>query len=128
MKNKVKLFSIFSILFLCLFCLSGCQVDDKDKTVFEYSTSNQTTFEYITETNTTKVLFNATITNNSIYDLNGYSLIIKLYNNSNLVRSETYDFDLEIKKGESHTGYFDFYADGQINSMEHIAFICIFQV
>ncbi len=122
MKNKVKLFSILSILFLCLFCLSGCQVDNKDKIEFDYNALNQATFEYDAETNKTNVLFTTTITNNSPLILNNFSLTTKLYNNYSFVHSETYTFGLKLKNGDSHTGYFNFYVDGQVDSMECIAF------
>ena len=121
MKQKIKLFSIVLIILTCIFCISGCQSTDKSDSFFNYSQFEQATFEYNEETNKTKVIFNATLTNETIYNFDSFSVKIKLYDNSTLIGTETYNYDLGVKNGDSYTGYFNFYANGKIDSIEYVS-------
>ncbi|MBQ8844577.1 MAG: AAA family ATPase [Clostridia bacterium] len=121
MKNKIKLFSIFIILIISLFCFTGCQSTNKSDSFFNYSQFEQATFEYNVETNKTKVIFNATLTNGTIYNFNSFSVRLNLYSDSNIVNTETYNYDRGVKNGDSYTGYFNFYANGQIDSIEYVS-------
>ncbi len=120
MKNKIKLFSIFIILIVSMFCITGCQSTDKNDSFF-YSQFEQATFEYNAETNKTKVSFNATLTNSTIYNFNSFSISLNLYSDSNIVNTETYNYDKGVKNGDSYTGYFNFYANGRIDSIEYVS-------
>ena len=50
MKNKIKLFSIVLLIFVCIFCISGCQSTNKRDSYFNYSMFEQASFEYDEET------------------------------------------------------------------------------
>ena len=121
MKNKIKLFSIVLFILVCMLCISGCQSTDKRDSFFNYTQFEQETFEYNEETNKTKVVFNATLTNNTIYNINSFSVSINLYSDSNIVKTETYTYNRGVKNGDSYTGYFNFYANGQIDSIEYVS-------
>lgn len=121
MKNKIKLFSIVLFLLVCMLCMSGCQSTDKSDSFFDYSQFEQATFEYNEETNKTKVVFNATLTNNTIYNFNSFSVKLNLYSDSNIVNIETYNYDRGVKNGDSYTGHFNFHANGQIDSIEYVS-------
>jgi hypothetical protein len=101
--------------------MSGCQSTDKSDSFFNYSQFEQATFEYNEETNKTKVVFNATLTNNTIYNFNSFSVRLNLYSDSNIVNVETYNYDRGVKNGDSYTGYFNFYANGKIDAIEYIS-------
>ena len=121
MKNKIKLFSVVLFVLVCMLCMSGCQSTDKSDSFFNYSQFEQATFEYNEETNKTKVVFNATLTNNTIYNFNSFSVKLNLYSDSNIVNIETHNYDRGVKNGDSYTGYFNFYANGQIDSIEYVS-------
>ena len=57
----------------------------------------------------------------TIYNLDGFSVKIKLYDNSTLIGTETYNYDLGVKNGDSYAGYFNFYANGKIDSIEYVS-------
>lgn len=121
MKYKIKLFSIIFIILICLFFISGCQSTDKSDSFFNYSQFEEASFEYDEVTNKTKVVFSATLTNNTIYNFNSFSIKLTLYNNSNIVSTETYNYTRGVKNGDSYTGYFNFYANGKIDSIEYVS-------
>lgn len=121
MKSKIKLFSTFLLLFVCMLCISGCQSTNKSDSFFDYSKFEPANFEYDEETNKTKVIFNATLTNNTIYNFNNFSITLKLHSGSSIVSTKTYNYDLGVKNGDSYTGYFNFYANGQIDSIEYVS-------
>lgn len=121
MKNKIKLFSILIVLLISLFCFSGCQSTDKSNSFFNYSSFEQATFEYDEETNKTKVIFYATLTNETIYNFNSFSIKLKLYSHSNYVSTETYNYTRGVKNGDSYAGFFNFYENGQIDSIEYVS-------
>ena len=121
MKNKIKLFSIILTILICIFCLSGCQSTDKRDAFFSYSKIEQPDFEYNEETNKTKVVFYAKVTNDTIYNLIGFSVTLNLYSASTFVNAETHSYDLSVKNGDSYTGYFNFYANGKIDSIEYVS-------
>lgn len=121
MKKKVKLLSILLLIFACIFCISGCQSANKRNSYFNYSKFEQATFDYDEETNKTKVRFNATLSNNTIYNFNGFSIRLNLYSNSQIVSTETYDYDILVENGDNYTGSFIFYANGNIDSIEYVS-------
>ena len=121
MKNKIKFFYVLFVLLISLFCFTGCQNTDKSDSFFNCSQFEQATFEYDEEINKTKVIFNATLTNNTIYNFNSFSISLNLYSDSNIVSTETYNYDRGVKNGDSYTGFFNFYANGKIDSIEYVS-------
>ena len=124
MKNKIKLFSILIVLLISLFCFSGCQSTDKSNSFFNYSSFEQATFEYDEETNKTKVIFYATLTNETIYNFNSFSIKLKLYSHSNYVSTETYNYTRGVKNGDSYAGFFNFYENYIGREFYLPAYIC----
>ena len=121
MKHKIKLFSIILLMLACIFCTSGCQSTNKSDSFLNDSKFEQATFEYDGQTNETKVTFNATLTNDTIYKFNSFSITLMLYSNSSIVGTKTYNYDFGVKNGDSYTGNFYFYANGQIDSIEYVS-------
>lgn len=121
MKNKIKLLSILIVLLISLFCFSSCQSTDKSNSFLNYSSFEQATFEYDEETNKTKVIFYATLTNETIYNFNSFSIKLNLYSHSNYVSTETYNYTMDVKNGDSYAGFFNFYENGQIDAIEYVS-------
>ncbi|MCM1440300.1 MAG: ATP-binding protein [Roseburia sp.] len=116
---------IFLILFILLFCigfLSGCeQSTDKAEAYLDTSGIEYSRFEYDNNSNQTKVIWATTLTNNTIYNFDGFSIKFKLYNNSTVISSETYNYSKGVKHGGEYTGAFNFYADGEITAIEYVS-------
>lgn len=111
---------IISLLSITLF--SGCQQStDKSEAYFDNSGIEYTKFEYDTNSNKTKVIWATTLTNNTIYNFDGFSVKFKLYNNSAIIGTETYNYDRGVKHGGEYTGAFNFYADGEVTAIEYVS-------
>ena len=129
MKTKIKLFSILFILVACIFCFSGCQSTDKNvaldtannKAYLDYGNFSQASFKYNQERDETKVIFNAMLLNDTIYNINSFSIEINLNNDSNFVDTKIISYNLSIKRGKDYTGNFNFYVKGEIDSIEFVS-------
>ena len=125
-KNCIKRLSLISILFLVvLFCIiffAGCQQStDKSEAYFDKSGIEYTQFEYDNNSNKTRVIWATTLTNNTIYNFDGFSVKFKLYNNSAVIGTEIYNYDKGVKHGGEYTGAFNFYADGEVTAIEYVS-------
>ena len=119
--KRLKLFSIVFIILICIFSFTGCQSTNQAESYFNYSKFEQASFEYDEETNQTKVVFSATLTNNTIYNFNSFSIKIGLYKDSNFVGNEVYKYDLGVKNGDIYTGDFNFNANGKVDSIKYVS-------
>lgn len=125
-KNLVRRLSfIFILLLISLFGITffaGCQQStDKSEAYFDKSGIEYTRFEYDANSNKTKVIWATTLTNNTIYNFDGFSVKFKLYSNSVDLGTETYNYDRGVKHGGEYTGAFNFYADGEVTAIEYVS-------
>ncbi len=127
MQKKIvkRLSFIFILLLISLFSITffaGCQQStDKSEAYFDKSGIEYTKFEYDANSNKTKVIWSTTLTNNTIYNFDGFSVKFKLYNNSVVLGTETYNYDRGVKHGGEYTGAFNFYADGEVTAIEYVS-------
>lgn len=63
----------------------------------------------------------STLTNGTIYNIKGFSVTFKLYNNSILVGTQTYHYSTSIKHGKDYMGAFNFICENEVNSIEYIS-------
>ena len=120
-KKIIKTVVLVFVVIMSTLCLCSCQSTDKKDSYFNHSAFEQATFEFEENKNKTKVVFNALLTNNTIYKINDFSITIKLYNDSELKTTQTYDYNRSVKNGESYAGSFYFYADGEIDCIEYVS-------
>lgn len=113
--------SLLVILMLCLAILTGCQSIDKSESYFDKSEIEYSRFEYDVANNQTKVIWATTLSNNTIYNFNGFSVTFRLYNNSTLIKTETYHYSRGVNHGKEYTGTFNFNDNGQIDSIECVS-------
>ena len=121
MKKAYRSLSVFVTLILLLCCLSGCQSTDKADSTIYYGDFNQATFEYNDETNETTVVFNAKLTNNTIYSFDSFSLTVTLYNGAVAVRNETLTYECGVKNGDDAIGNFTFTTNGEISAIKYVS-------
>lgn len=120
-KRLFLLFLLLPVLLICGSFFVGCQSTDKSESYLDSSKLVNARFEYDTSTNQTKVVWTGTLTNNTIYNFQDFSVTFKLYNNSTLVKTATYDYGRGVKHGATYTGNFNFYADGEIDAVEYVS-------
>lgn len=121
-KHKLRYILIFLPILIILICtLTCCQSTDKSQSFLDSSGLSYSQFEYDSTNNKTKVIWATTLTNDTIYNFESFSIEFKLYNNSTLIGTKTYNYDRGVKHGSDYTGKFNFYADGEINSIEYVS-------
>lgn len=121
-KNAVILLLAIISLVASMFLLSACdQSTDKSESYFDTSGIASTKCEYDSVNNTTKVVWASTLTNGTIYNIKGFSVTFKLYNNSILVGTQTYHYSTSIKHGKDYMGAFNFICENEVNSIEYIS-------
>lgn len=121
MKNKIKLLSLVVIVMVFLFCLCSCQSTNKKESSLDYGNLEQADFEYREDINRTQIIFNITLTNNTIYSFDSFDINLNLYSDSSVVDTNTYTFNASVRNGDTYTGNFVFYADGKIDSIGFVS-------
>ena len=121
MKNKIKLLSLVVIVMVFLFCLCSCQSTNKKESSLDYSNLEQADFEYREDINRTQIIFNITLTNNTIYSFDSFNISLNLYSDSSVIDTNTYTFNASVRNGDTYTKNFVFYADGKIDSIGFVS-------
>lgn len=115
-----KFFVTFLLLVLCLYLLSSCQSTDKKESYIDAAIESAQ-FDYNSSTNKTKVTWSAKITNNTIYNIDSFSVTFELYHNSAIVDTQTYNYERRVTHGEYYTDRYTFSVDGKIDSIEYVS-------
>ena len=127
LKKIVKQLSLLALTVVVLLgsvlLLSGCQSTDQSECYLDTATIKQTIFEYDATADRTKVSWTTTLTNNTIYNFDGFSVQFKLYHEDTLVETKTCTYNKGVRHGEEYTGGFYFYADGEIDVIEYVAWL-----
>lgn len=123
--NKIRRLYLFFLLMVVLVTstvfLTGCQSTDKKESYFDTTGIEYSIFEYDPNTNQTRVIWATTLTNDTIWNFNSFSVTFNLYQDSILVKTETYNYDVSVRHGADYTGKFNFYADNEIDSIEYVS-------
>ena len=123
--NKIRrlylLFLLIVVLIISTVFFTGCQSTDKKESYFDTTVIEHSTFEYDLDTNQTRVIWATTLTNDTIWNFNSFSVTFNLYQDSILVKTETYNYDVNVRHGADYTGKFNFYADNEIDSIEYVS-------
>lgn len=119
-QSKRNVFVWFALIFvICMGFLVGCQSTDKTNSYFNTPEATQIEFDYDEVSNVTNVRFYTTITNDTIYSFSGFSVTFKMYNDSDYVDTNTWDFSTAVKNGRSYSGWFTFDATGEIDEIQY---------
>lgn len=121
MKRFNKFAILISILLLCIYTLTGCQSTSKNESYLNTSAIEFSQLEFDNTTNKTKVIWATKLTNNTIYNFNSFSVTFKLFNNSTLVDTQTYNYNLSVRHGGDYAGRFNFYVTGEVDSIEYVS-------
>ena len=120
-KRVCSVLYLIVMLTLSVILLTGCQSTDKSESYFDTAGIEYTQYEFDSVTNKTKVIWATTLTNNTIYDFSSFSVTFKLYSNSNLIGTETYNYSRGVKHGAEYIGKFNFYAENEIDAIEYVS-------
>lgn len=122
LKNvHIYFFVLILMLFVCTGLLTGCQSTDKNQSYFDTSKLENVRIEYDSDSNQSNVIWTSTLTNNTIYNINSFSVTFKSYENSILVKTETYIYEIGIKHGSKISGTFNFYTENKIDNVEFLS-------
>lgn len=108
---------------MCVSLLCGCQSTDTKNSYFLNTEFQEGTYrcEYDSSNDKTKVIFATTLSNETIYNINSFSVTLRLYNDSTLVATNTYNWDYDVKHGEECVDKFNFYVAGEVDSIEYVS-------
>ena len=76
------------VLVISTVFLTGCQSTDKKESYFDTTGIEYSIFEYDPNTNQTRVIWATTLTNDTIWNFNSFSVTFNLYQDSILVKTE----------------------------------------
>lgn len=121
MKKLIQYFFILILIVFSLLTFPGCQSTDKKESFVDTTSFSYSKFEYDSVENKTKIIWATTLSNNTIYNFNSFSITFKLFYNNELIETETYNYDIAVNHGKEYTGAFNFYYDGKIDSIEYVS-------
>ena len=121
MRKTARFLLLFFVVLSFLSCLCSCQSADKNEAYFSYN-FEEATFEYDKATKKTKVDFWGKVTNNTIYNMKGFSIYLDLYYNETIVTNGLqYGWNMDVKSGENEENHLSFFFDGKINYIEFVS-------
>ena len=120
-KRTYLLFLLVVVLVIGTGFLMGCQSTDETQSYLDASKIEEARFEYDSVNNRTEVAWVATLTNNTIYNFDGFSVDFKVYHNSTLLSKKTCHYSRGVSHGGNYTGRFTFYVTGEADEIEFIS-------
>lgn len=124
-RNFVKHMSLFCatvlLIVVCSCLFVGCQSTDKSDSFFDTSGIEYTSFDYDSQSNKTHVVWATTLTNDTVYNINGFSVTFKLYQGSTLVSTRNFKYTKTVKHGADYTGTFSFDVANEIDSISYVS-------
>lgn len=119
-RKIVVLLCVLVLINCCMFMFVGCQsIDKKDSYISFDEVLRQ--FEYDQAEDETKVRWYAKLSNETIYDFNGFSVEFRLYSGSEVVDDITVNYGRGVDHGDEYSGYFNFTYGGRIDGIEYIS-------
>jgi hypothetical protein len=108
--NKLMLKSIIAIILLLLMVLVlTCCAFDKDAAELSIL---ETEFEYYEETNITLVKCDISVSNKTLYDINSFDLVVKVYSKGECIDSKSRHYDYRAEHDDTEYGSISFTVDG----------------
>lgn len=123
---------LFKILLLACFvvgllCLWGCQTADKTQSFMTTGNiSRNASFDYDETRDETFIVWETSLENKTIYDFYSFKVKFELFSYGRSLGEKTYTYQLGVKQGQSYTGSFDFYADGEVTDIEYVGWQAIY--
>ena len=104
----------------CVLQFAGCQsVDKKDSYISVDGILRE--FKYNQAEDKTEIKWYGSLSNETIYDFNGFSVSFRLYNGSEVLEDVTVSYDRGVDHGDKYSGYFNFTYDGRVDGIEYIS-------
>lgn len=118
MSKKIRILFVICTLLIAIFSLSGCQSTDKKES---YLSITNYTYDYNSQTDETKVVWTGLLSNDTIYDFNGFEIKFKLTYGDSTTKNKYYTYSRGVKRGDSYAGSFSFYCDGDLSKAEYVS-------
>lgn len=127
-KKKNKFCSIFKKILLglffgiSLFSITSCQSTNETESYIDTNIKYSCDYDY--STNKTYVRWQSSITNNTIYNISSINVSLNIYYNGTKIGSESGDYDIQVKHGETETISCYFFSDHQIDKVTYKRWYC----
>ena len=116
MKKVLRIVLLCFIICFCFLSFTACTSVEKKGISTDFKVVR---CEYDSSTNTTKIIWNSTLTNESIYDMTQVYFKFDLYkDNAFIMTTENVYWDIQIPHGESNFGNRYFIVDGEIDNIK----------
>lgn len=117
--RRCKKILLILLTILSAFIFSSCESLSESGAYFDYSKLGNAVLNYSEAENRTQVIYSATVKNDTIYDIKNISVQLKL--NGETIRTERFDYEIDVRHGKEFSGNFSFYSDGKIDSVSFIS-------
>ena len=114
------------LTFAFLLLFSACQSTNKDDVRLQTDALYAAEFEYQEQSNETNVFYYAIVSNDTIYNLESYSITVRLSYHGTEVTTETYVFEKTVKHGDSYASNHTFTIVGEVDSLTVLSYDCTF--
>ncbi len=114
-----KLFAMCAALILSVLVFAGCESVRKEEVRLDTSVVEYALFDY--NGSRTKIEWATVLTNDTIYDVESFSVTFELYSGSTFLGTETFDYDCKIGHGDKYIGKCVSYVDGEVDSIEFVS-------
>ncbi len=120
-RGLLKTIKILLLLFLSFFCVvafAGCEGESvkKSKAYLSQSGIERAEFDYDSASNKTRVVWVCNLKNQTIYDIEGFSVTFNVGGGE-----ETYSYDTYVRHGKNKTTNCQFFVDGEVSSMQYVS-------
>jgi len=126
MKRKRTAIFLAFIALLPLLCFCSCQSTDKNDAQFELIDFDKATYVYNKEKDQMEFVFLATIDNQTIYNIDRFSVTFHLYEGDVIAKTQTYWFDMEIKSGDSESSHLHIFHEKKFTGIGYVSFSASF--
>lgn len=111
----MKRFFSWILIFLCLFSLSSCASFKKES---QMSKNISYSCQYIEESHTTNIKLKTIIYNDSIYEIDSFSVIFDFYSNGSYVGEQIYFYDIDVNENSNEYVQMSLTANGMVSYLE----------
>ena len=115
LKKLLKIIGLGLSLGVCALGVTSCSTSKKEAYISDFQTVE---CRYYSESDKTKVYWYSDLRNNTIYDIKQESITFDLYNNETFVKTETYNYSIVVKHGQTESGKRWFETSGNITDVK----------
>ncbi len=121
MKKFIKMLLLITLVFISMFSFAGCASTDKSEMYMQTDMAQSAQFNYDSINNETRVRWYTTITNNTIYNMEKFSVKFQLFNGEEQVDTIMLNYNKKVNFSKEYSGWFNFTVDGKVTGIEYVS-------